>query len=566
MFKHGITLVLGSGAFADQVAAALSRNGQSVRRVHDADTATRTLRSANRLLLAEPNGLHAAALADAVAQVGNIDPQARIHLGHDPEPMPGIAPAEAGWRYLCWPRAAARILLNRYPLHFGADVAAGHAPQLLILGFGAMGEAITVQALRLGHYGVGDLGIDVICPNPDQAAKGFANDYPQAHRLPCKLRFHDIAAPWPLADTLTSAYISLNDDQATLASTRDLAERLQANGRRPPPLFPMLGQTPAPATVRDWDGLTYPFMPLTEACAQATTSDGPRDALAHIIHDHYQDTIASQARDAASAPAAVPWHSLDESYRDASRNQADHVPAKLSLIRAHATEAPGQALFTFAPDDVEHLAQVEHDRWAADRILAGWAYAPERDNQRKLHPDLVPFEQLSEPTKDLDRYAVRLLPALLGRRELSVQTNLRVLVWLQDDAKPGRALHKNLIARLSARYPDRYLTLYCRLANAAEQQIIRFATREYAVALRVLFATATASPTDRRYLKLLAHAEARYRITQACPDHDWLHEQVDIICSDHGGLAQLLAGDTKTHPRVVELPAGSPHPLWHFEY
>jgi hypothetical protein len=46
---------------------------------------------------------------------------------------------------------------------------------------------------------------------------------------------------------------------------------------------------------------------------------------------------------------------------------------------------------------------MEHDRWWADRALDGWTYAPERDNARKHHPDMVPYEQLSEPKRQLDR-------------------------------------------------------------------------------------------------------------------------------------------------------------------
>ena len=64
--------------------------------------------------------------------------------------------------------------------------------------------------------------------------------------------------------------------------------------------------------------------------------------------------------------------------------------------------------FAFAPVEVERLAVIEHGRWAADRWLDGWSYAPTRDNARKHHPQLIPYQQLSGPMKDLDRFAVRL--------------------------------------------------------------------------------------------------------------------------------------------------------------
>jgi hypothetical protein len=269
MFKHGTTLVLGSGTFADRVADALTHSGQSLRRMPDADGRSKPIRAARLLVLAEVNELRAASLAETVAQVvplGRIGAQSRLHLGSDPEPMPGIAPANDGWRYLCWPRAAARILLNRYPLHFSADVAAGQAPRLLILGFGAVGLSIAVQAMRLAHYGTDRLRIDVLCAAPEQAVSQFADDYPQAHRLPCDLQFHDITGEWPAMDDLTAAYIALDDDRSTLdtslATTRRLADLLQQRGCRQPPLFPMLEQAPVAAPIKEWDGRTYPFLPL----------------------------------------------------------------------------------------------------------------------------------------------------------------------------------------------------------------------------------------------------------------------------------------------------------------
>jgi hypothetical protein len=43
----------------------------------------------------------------------------------------------------------------------------------------------------------------------------------------------------------------------------------------------------------------------------------------------------------------------------------------------------------------------------ADRKSQGWTYAAVRDNEKKHHPLLVPYEELSEPEKEKDRNAVR---------------------------------------------------------------------------------------------------------------------------------------------------------------
>ena len=36
----------------------------------------------------------------------------------------------------------------------------------------------------------------------------------------------------------------------------------------------------------------------------------------------------------------------------------------------------------------------------------GWKYGPERNDDRKEHPGLVPYEQLSETEKEIDRGTV----------------------------------------------------------------------------------------------------------------------------------------------------------------
>ncbi|MBE6752816.1 MAG: Ryanodine receptor Ryr [Ruminococcaceae bacterium] len=52
---------------------------------------------------------------------------------------------------------------------------------------------------------------------------------------------------------------------------------------------------------------------------------------------------------------------------------------------------------------VEQLAKNTHEVWAANRIAQGWSYGEQRDDERKLHPCLVPYEELPESEKVYDR-------------------------------------------------------------------------------------------------------------------------------------------------------------------
>ncbi len=55
-------------------------------------------------------------------------------------------------------------------------------------------------------------------------------------------------------------------------------------------------------------------------------------------------------------------------------------------------------------DIVETLAENVHEVWAQSRLEEGWQYGLERDDIRKIHPNLVPYSQLSEQDKDYDRH------------------------------------------------------------------------------------------------------------------------------------------------------------------
>ena len=66
-------------------------------------------------------------------------------------------------------------------------------------------------------------------------------------------------------------------------------------------------------------------------------------------------------------------------------------------------DVPARSAAELNAQELEVLARMEHDRWWAERALDGWQYGPERDNACKLHPNMVPYEQLAEKIRQLDR-------------------------------------------------------------------------------------------------------------------------------------------------------------------
>lgn len=124
------------------------------------------------------------------------------------------------------------------------------------------------------------------------------------------------------------------------------------------------------------------------------------DKLARNLHAAYLDNLDPGHR----SPATRPWVSLNEAYRDSNRAAADHLELKLAAL--------GHPELPRSPDDLKELAMIleeklrveqeagrlepyaraEHDRWAAEKLLADWVPGPKRCDVRLRHPNLVPWD------------------------------------------------------------------------------------------------------------------------------------------------------------------------------
>ena len=66
-------------------------------------------------------------------------------------------------------------------------------------------------------------------------------------------------------------------------------------------------------------------------------------------------------------------------------------------------------------DLTERLAKNTHDVWAQERMAQGWRVGPERNDSRKEHPSLVPYEELPEAERVYDRNtAIQALKAIIA--------------------------------------------------------------------------------------------------------------------------------------------------------
>ncbi|MEA3641071.1 MAG: RyR domain-containing protein [Lamprobacter sp.] len=583
-------LLFGRGEVADACARVLRGGSDRLVRAQGADELSqRELLDADVLLLG--------GLDDPLALLAELSPRLGRGLRSRRRRQPlrlliiddGAAPAandlaearalwsdEVQFEQISIPTAAARRLLASWPLHWGADPRFGQSIHLAILGRSRFADALLVHALRISGYGEQRSHFTLLSETPGAWEQAFTRAYPQAHEI-AELCFSSLEGVNLAAlPTVTTAVVCIIDPNAEPAA---LAGRLLDVQQCSPPIFVEIGEAAPHGDLSDWDGQLIPISYRQLALDRAVLLDGKGDELAQVIHDHYRDTTEAQGRDPSLEPAGQPWSTLASSYRDANRHQADHLWAKLAMTDCKAAPESQVESFAFAPIEVEQLAVVEHGRWAADRWLDGWSYAPTRDNLLKQHPQLIPYQQLSGPMKDLDRFAVRLVPTLLARSGLGV---LRMLVIglspMRSDLSPALpaarlvGLMRRVLTRLASRYPDRALVIAASLEAPVARQCVEMATDEFGAGYCLLLPRPLPSllagledAARLQVLALVARAERRISLSQAGDLERWLEQRAEILV-ELGAAERGGEGVPAVRKRVRVAPKAGIGLEWSFEY
>lgn len=309
---------------------------------------------------------------------------------------------------------AARVLLQRHPAFRPDDP----APHLLVVGLGRLGSRLTVEVARTwrlsGHQD--PLRVSVADPAAEQRVEAMLSAHPEVAAA-CDLH----VTGYPVDPPPGIAYVCLGDEaqalQTALQVHRSMADPTTPVIVRAETLegIPALLATAAP----EFSGLRG-FAILDETCDADLLFGGFNESLAQMLHTRYLATREAQGwhhgpRDATrrTHPAIVPWAELPTRSKDSNRDQAAHTWAKLASVGCELAELTDwDALrFGFSDAEVEKLGRMEHDRWSAYQRRT----ASRLPLRRRQHPDLVPWEELSEEEREVDRAFVRSLPPLLAQ-------------------------------------------------------------------------------------------------------------------------------------------------------
>lgn len=398
-------------------------------------------------------------------------------------------------------RLVARRFFWDVPLYRYADLRHQPGIHAVFLGFGHLGEALLLQMLRACGYRDLDLpAASILCADADAEESRLRRHCPEIDEV-VKLRFYEFdAATLPLDDDVlaevesrtpvSAVLVCLDGDELALQAAIYARDVMHRTGRWRAPVYLRLradtGVEELLAThdvSRRFDDVIDAFGNDAENC-DFELVDGGLEATARQIHEAYCDTrnerLAGDA-DAARQESLRSWDDLRETYREANRRAADHVKAKLESAGCHVP--PGRELvaptgFHLPRERVarEALAALEHRSWCTGMQLDGWRIAPKRDNRRREHDNLVPYDELSESLKEYDRDQIELIDkVLITRRNIDVGAPAirhdhwigligRNLVEARDAEWARQTLCEQVLAKLASRYEHAHFTLVTPLA------------------------------------------------------------------------------------------------------
>lgn len=182
--------------------------------------------------------------------------------------------------------------------------------------------------------------------------------------------------------------------------------------------------------------------------------------LAALLHEAYRLQIKDRPE---KRHLDVPFAALKEDMQLANIGQALRIPGILRLasmhlepgtvvalkdlrVARHVTEDPIRKELA-TTENLELLSEAEHNGWMVERMLNKWRYGRTRDDDKKRHDCLIPYSQLTEYTKNFDRWTIIGGPAPVGKPheeqfgyvDIVKTVGLRVVMDEEKPATSGKA-------------------------------------------------------------------------------------------------------------------------------
>lgn len=322
-----------------------------------------------------------------------------------------------------------RTFFRKHSPDIYKPVVSEHDPQvhIAITGANTFSRDVIVQVARLGHF-VNMKKIKISWIHEDNGLfESLLEAYPQLDKL-IELRSY----PQPDSNfnvgqieefhaehSLSALYI-LNDADSVSIGILNEVSQIQTNDM----LNVVLSLADPVGVINKWYSARElgninleKFNFIEESFTDRSIISEEIDILAKEIHKVH----CARKNGSTKMVSQKLWEDLPIHYRNQARHQADHLEVKIRALGCDVVDQnSAQVHFEIEKqsEKFELLSATEHNRWMASQYLDGWVLG-ERDDAKKMHPDLVPYSELSDDKKSYDRDSVSnmsFLLKLVGKR------------------------------------------------------------------------------------------------------------------------------------------------------
>ena len=409
-------------------------------------------------------------------------------IGKD-DPSPSFAKHQLH-RLRCFnePELIARQLLTTYSPDEPVARSDHERVHVLIVGFGSVGEALLRRMGYLAHYRSGlRTKVTIVDESGESKVEKIRTEFPQLMNiLQVEIRQvkpegldGDFLTKLQEITPLTAIYVCTKNEVFNLRASRALMAGIEkANdslGRTalsspkivvldPPGGCVLKGLKDDP-DFKDRIALFSLVSPLSQETdsnhhtAMRSVLEDLDDEMARVLHTEYR------TRPKVSNEAGLPWQDLEERFRASNRWAGDHFEVKLRAAGLELVPAIDDTPSNQVDErTLDLLGRMEHDRWVAEKVLAGLMLGAggERDPRNKSDRDtLVPSAYLtsSEFDKDLNQVSKQ-IAYLTNEDRQDDRKVLKIIegkvsvdaVWFSDEAISALAdeLLSNLMSALAS--------------------------------------------------------------------------------------------------------------------
>ena len=147
-----------------------------------------------------------------------------------------------------------------------------------------------------------------------------------------------------------------------------------------------------------------------------------REKLAEGLFETYKKqrvlmaTTPERKKALVTDRSMVDWEELSGELKESTRAQADDIPRKLRAVNCFMLKEersdPLIHVPEFTTEDLDMLSEMEHERFNAERLQRQWRMGA-RNSRQRTTPFLVPWRDLTQEWKDVDRVMVECVPRVL---------------------------------------------------------------------------------------------------------------------------------------------------------